>query len=129
MKEIQANDGVSNRLETPNNPMTDDTSTVIKYRITDEVGKTCATQAEGHRLFWLIWHDLAAGSLVQLDFAGVTCFTPSFFDALCGELLKHFRFSFLNQRIHVQNLPQEGRVILQSALRRAQKEMTTRQSE
>ncbi|WDL96584.1 STAS-like domain-containing protein [Alicyclobacillus sp. ALC3] len=129
MKENQSDEGVSNRLETDNKSMTDDASTVMRYRVTAEVGKNCATQAEGHRLFWLIWHDLAAGSWVHLDFSGVTCFSPPFFDALCGELLKHFRLAFLNQRIQVQNLPQEGRDILQSALRHTQKEISTRQSE
>ena len=119
MKENQSDEGVSNRLETHNKPMTDDAFTVVRYRITAEVGKNCATQAEGHRLFWLIWHDLATGSLIQLDFAGVTCFSPPFFDSLCGELLKHFHLAFLNERIQVQNLPQEGRDILLSALRRA----------
>lgn len=129
MKENHSDKGGSNRLERNIKPTTEDASTVMRYRVTAEVGKNCATQTEGHRLFWLIWHDLAAGSWVQLDFAGVTCFTPPFFDALCGELLKHFRLAFLNQRIQVQNLPQTGRDILLSALRRAQKEITTRQPE
>ncbi|QQE78425.1 STAS-like domain-containing protein [Alicyclobacillus sp. SO9] len=95
----------------------DGETVTLTYRIISEVGRECTARSEGHRLFLLIWHDLATKCTVELDFAGVTSFSQTFFDALYGELLKCFQSFVVMRRIHSQNLSLVGWDLLHSTLR------------
>ena len=91
----------------------------MKYSVRELTGENAITLEDGQKLYDLIYPELKAGHVVDVDFAGVTVFASPFFNAGVGQLLKDIEPKQLNDLLKVANLVPTGLNVLKRVIENA----------
>ncbi|MGV0106041.1 STAS-like domain-containing protein [Nostoc sp. DSM 114160] len=93
----------------------------MKYKVYELIGENCMSQQSGQKIYDLIYPQLQAGKLVELDFADVRRFLSVFFNIAIGQLLRDIKAEDLDRLLVVSNLSPLGQQtydnVIENALR------------
>ncbi len=84
----------------------------MKHEILTLICKYCITPEDGQKVYDLVYPQLLADQLLELDFVGVEIFAAPFFNFAIGQLLRDIQPEKLNRLLKVSNLNQVGKQIL-----------------
>lgn len=93
----------------------------MKISIKDKIGPRCIIMEDGQKIFDEIFEPLNRGETVTLDFAGVTQFASPFFNFAIGQLLKEIKEDDLSRLLHIENLNESGRLVVERVIENAAK--------
>lgn len=91
----------------------------MKCSVRELIGENAITLEDGQRVYDLIYPELKAGRMVDLDFSGVTVFASPFFNAGVGQLLKDIDPGKLNDLLKVGSLVPTGLNVLKRVIENA----------
>ncbi|MEH1922211.1 STAS-like domain-containing protein [Nostoc sp.] len=80
----------------------------MKYKVYELIGENCMSQQSGQQIYDLIYPQLQAGKLVELDFADVRRFLTVFFNFAIGQLLRDIKAEDLDRLLVLSNLSPLG---------------------
>ena len=93
----------------------------MKVSIKDKIGLRCIIKEDGQKIFDEIVEPLKRGETVTLDFAGVSQFASPFFNFAVGQLLKDIKEDDLRHLLHIENLNETGRLVVERVIENAAK--------
>lgn len=93
----------------------------MTIQVRNLVGDVCMTYADGQKLHAALRPAFEAGEPVTLDFTGTRVFVSQFFNAAVGVLLEHHSRDELREKLHIENLPDAGRLPLQRSVENAER--------
>jgi hypothetical protein len=88
----------------------------MEIKISDLVGSRALTLEDGDRLHSLIIQPLKTGTIVELDFAGVTDVSTAFLNTAVGQLYAELPPSALRRLLQIANLNESGQRSLEKVL-------------
>ena len=88
----------------------------MKCSIRELIGENAITLEDGQRIYDMIYPELKAGHVVEIDFTGVTVFASPFFNAGVGQLLKDIEPAKLNDLLKVASLVTTGLNVLKRVI-------------
>ena len=91
----------------------------MKTRICDLIGSRCIVKEDGQRVYDAIHEALEKGKSVTLNFEGVTQFASPFFNFAIGQLLKNMTGEHLRSQLKIENLVQDGRLVVERVIENA----------
>jgi hypothetical protein len=91
----------------------------MEFKVFDIIGQRCITKEAGQRIFELIHPALLKGETVILDFGGVKQFASPFFNYAVGQLLQDIDDEDFDKLLHIDNLGQDGRLVVQRVVENA----------
>lgn len=91
----------------------------MRVKINDMIGPRCIVKEDGQRVYDAIHDTLVKGSIVTLDFEGVSQFASPFFNFAIGQLLKDIKESDLRYLLHIENLNQTGKLVVERVIENA----------
>ncbi|MFM0512068.1 STAS-like domain-containing protein [Paraburkholderia sp. RL17-373-BIF-A] len=93
----------------------------MKLNIQAEVGSRCIVAEDGQRIHDLIIGALKDGENVFLDFENVRQFASPFFNFSVGQLLSDVSEETLRNLLHLENLNDVGRLVVERVIANASK--------
>ncbi|MDA8240589.1 MAG: STAS-like domain-containing protein [Nitrospiraceae bacterium] len=93
----------------------------MKISIKDKIGPRCIIKEDGQKVYDAIFEPLSRGENITLDFAGVTQFASPFFNFAVGQLLKDVRENDLRRLLHIDNLNETGKLVVERVIENAAK--------
>jgi len=79
-----------------------------RLAVREVTGPTCLSPEKGERVYRILERDVAAGEIVELDFAGVDLFATPFFNLSIGQLLRSHEPDVVRNRVRLVNLNEVG---------------------
>jgi hypothetical protein len=93
----------------------------MKISIKDKIGPRCIIKEDGQKIYDAIHEALQKGEAVTLDFKDVTQFASPFFNFAIGQLLKDIEEVELRHLLHIENLNETGRLVVERVIENAAK--------
>jgi len=93
----------------------------MKISIKDKIGPRCIIKEDGQKIFDAIHEALQRGETVTLDFKDVSQFASPFFNFAIGQLLKDIKEADLRLLLHIENLNETGRMVVERVIENAAK--------
>jgi hypothetical protein len=91
----------------------------MTIKIKDMIGSRCIVKEDGQRVYDAIHDIVARGSIVTLDFEGVSQFASPFFNFAIGQLLKDIKEVDLRRLLHIENINQIGKLVVDRVIENA----------
>lgn len=93
---------------------------IINIKIKDFISMEKAVSSDdGDILFKRIAEEIQSGSVVELDFSGISMMTTAFLNSAIGQLYSLFTSDQLNQHIRLVNVADEDKVLFRKVVNRA----------
>jgi hypothetical protein len=93
----------------------------MKLSIRDQIGPRCIIREDGQKIYEAIQSPLKNGEPVILDFEGVRQFASPFFNFAVGQLLKDISEAELRRLLHIENLNETGKMVVERVIENAAK--------
>ena len=93
----------------------------MKIAIKDKIGPRCIIKEDGQKIFDAIHEGLKKGEAVTLDFKAVSQFASPFFNFAIGQLLKDIKEGDLRRLLHIENLNETGKMVVERVIENAAK--------
>lgn len=90
-------------------------------QVSQLIGEYGITVDDGQRIYDYVLPHLQNNQQVELDFAGVSIFVSSFFNAAVGQLLRDFQTEDLNRLVKFSNLTSVGKLVLKQVIENAER--------
>jgi len=89
--------------------------------IKDIIGTSCITAEDGDKIYQIIYKQLKKGDEIILNFKDVKHFSAVFFNAAIGKLLKDFTNLQLKQLLHIKNVTNETKSLIELIIKNSTK--------
>lgn len=93
----------------------------MEIAIRDKIGPRCIVKEDGQKIYDAIHEALQKGETVALDFRDVTQFASPFFNFAIGQLLTDINEGELRRLLHIENLNETGRMVVERVIENAAK--------
>jgi len=93
----------------------------MKLIVKDLIGPRCIIKEDGQKIYDTIFEPLLRGETVTLDFSGVSQFASPFFNFAIGQLLKDIKEDVLRRLLHIENLNETGKLVVERVIENAAK--------
>ena len=93
----------------------------MNISIKDKIGPRCIIKEDGQKVYDAIHDILQKGEAVTLDFKDVTQFASPFFNFAIGQLLKDIKEDDLRRLLHIENLNETGKLVVERVIENAAK--------
>jgi hypothetical protein len=90
-------------------------------RVVDIVGDKCTGYPEGKMLFDVLDGFLSKGATIEVDMAGITFSSSSFYNAAFGELVIKYDINFLKDKLHFKNFSAKDKFLFSKTISLARK--------
>jgi len=89
--------------------------------VVDIVGDKCTGYLEGKIIFNVLDEFLSKGIPIEVDMAGITLSSSSFYNAALGELVVKYDVSFLKDKLQFKNFSAKDKFFLSNTISLAKK--------
>lgn len=93
----------------------------MKINIKENIGPRCIIKEDGQKIYDAIYEVLKRGETVTLDFKDVSQFASPFFNFAIGQLLKDIKEADLRHLLHIENLNETGKMVVERVIENAAK--------
>lgn len=93
----------------------------MKISIKEKIGPRCIIKEDGQKIYDAIHEVLQKGETVTLDFKDVSQFASPFFNFAIGQLLKDIKEADLRRLLHIENLNETGKMVVERVIENAAK--------
>jgi hypothetical protein len=103
------------------------TKKIVNLNIKDFINcEKAVSSDDGDILFRNISEEIKLGSIVELDFSGITIMTTAFLNSAIGQLYSFFSSDQLNQSLKLLNVEDEDKMLFKKVINRAKEFFTNR---